>query len=159
MITAITILGLFLLMNTNFQNNWYGVRACEPPSFGRALIVDDNDFYAERVASWLGARGAHTERVASAAAAMRLLARQGAKFDLVVTDISMETELAGLKVLRYVRCCGFEGRVATSTTGLDSWWGFGINRIVLGVFYRSDYLIPKKPIADHDRLLWLQMRP
>jgi DNA-binding LytR/AlgR family response regulator len=145
-------------VSASAPRRWFGLAVGDSPAFKRVLVVDDNDFYAEQLTTDLAARGAQVERACNAAEGMDLLERRGADFDAVVTDISMETELAGLKVLRKARRCGFRGRVATATTGLDSWWGFTINRFVLGVMYRSDYLIPKKPIVDDGHVLWIQVR-
>ncbi|APZ42007.1 response regulator [Acidihalobacter ferrooxydans] len=145
-------------MSADRPSRWFGLAVGQSPAFKHVLVVDDNDFYAQRLTADLTARGAQVQRARTAAEGMALLERHGADFDAVVTDISMETELAGLKVLRKARRCNFRGRVATATTALDSRVGFTVNRFVLGVLHRSDYLIPKKPIDKDGHVLWLQIR-
>lgn len=145
-------------MSTNSIRCWHGLAVGDSPSFRHVLVVDDNDFYAERLMADLASRGATCERAHSAAEGMQRLDTEAHRFDAVVTDISMETELAGLKVLRHARRIGFQGPVACATTALDARWAFTLNRYILGRLYRADYLIPKRPIVRDHQVLWIKVR-
>jgi CheY-like chemotaxis protein len=131
----------------------------EAPRMARVLVVDDNDTYAERIANFLKAHGTEeTVRAHNAAEGIEILGAQGDRLDGVVTDISMERELAGLSVLAYARDHGFRGHVATASTAFDRRLGFFINRFILGGWYKSEFLIPKKPIIERDEHLWVRVR-
>lgn len=145
-------------MAPTFIRHWHGLVVGEPPVFRCVLIVDDNDFYAQCLSADLAERGAICERAHSAAEGMHMLDVGIDRYDAVVTDISMETELAGLKVLRHARRIGFGGQVACATTALDARWAFTLNRFFLGVVYRADYLIPKRPMARDNEVLWIPRR-
>lgn len=133
-----------------------GCRAVEPPPFQHVLVVDDNRFYAEVLSKDLRSREAIVERAASAEEGLAILADHGTRFDALVTDISMENELAGLRLLRLRRRGGFDGKVAVSSTALDSRFGMFVNRWILISLYRADYLIPKRPIRNERAVQWLQ---
>ncbi|MBS1260750.1 MAG: hypothetical protein MAG453_00066 [Calditrichaeota bacterium] len=136
-----------------------GPEGPQPGSLRRVLLVDDNDRYAAAISEDLHRRGVvEIVRVASAAEGVRVLGERGDEFDGVVSDISMESQLSGLKVLRHARR-GENGRrmLACATTGLDTWAGYAINRLVLGALYRCDYLIPKRPIKHHGRTVWVRV--
>lgn len=137
---------------------WFGVATSEPPVFRHVLIVDDNEFYAAQLTADLVARGAHVVHRANAADGMAELEARGHEFDAVISDIAMETELAGLNVLHKARRCGFRGHLASATTGLDTWWGFALNRLILGGLYRCNYLIPKRPIRSTGSVYWIPAR-
>lgn len=145
-------------MSTNSIRRWHGLAVGDSPIFRHVLVVDDNDFYAERLMADLASRGATCERAHNAAEGMGLLDADALRYDAVITDISMETELAGLKVLRHARRIGFRGPVACATTALDARWAFMLNRYILGRLYRADFLIPKRPIVLENQVLWIQVR-
>jgi len=136
---------------------WHGLKVTESPVFKRVLVVDDNDYYAEQLMADLVSRGAVCERAHSASEGIAMLNEDAARFDAVITDISMETELAGLRVLRHVRRIAFAGQVGTATTALDARWAFTLNRFFLGVIYQADYLIPKRPITQKGEVLWIRV--
>jgi len=125
----------------------------------RVLLADDNDRYAEALTRDLRKRGAQEViRVFDAASAVEKLRTEGDTIDTVVTDISMETQVSGLQVLRAARH-GHPGRlVVVATTGLDTHLGFLFNRFFLGRLYKCDYLIPKKPIKQDGRVFWVPGR-
>lgn len=137
---------------------WFGVAVSESPVFGHVLVVDDNDFYAAQLTDDLIARGARVVRACNAIDGIALLEARGHEFDAVISDIAMETELAGLKVLHKARRCGFRGYLASATTGLDTWWGFALNRLILGGLYGCNFLIPKRPIRTAGHVFWIPAR-
>lgn len=134
---------------------WYGRIVGSSPTFRKALVIDDNDFYANHLTNDLESRGAIVTRAETAKEGIEILLNEGECYDGLITDISMETELAGLRVLKAARQCRFSGKVATATTGLDYAWSFFLNRFFLGRMYHSDFLIPKRPIDEWGHVLWI----
>lgn len=128
-----------------------------PPEVEKVLIVDDNDRYAKALTEHLQRRGAEVERARSAKEGIKALKERAAAYSCVITDISMETQLSGLGVLRRARKLGFRGLLVTASTGLDSRIGYLVNRFVLGTLYRCDYLIPKKPIKKRGKVAWIKV--
>ncbi len=123
----------------------------------RVLIVDDNDRYAEVLTADLESRGATVLRAYNAAEGVELLRQKGAELDGVVTDISMETQISGLKVLRMARKIrDFTGTVTCATTGLDTPISFFLNQFFLGKLYRCDFIIPKRPIKKEKKVIWIK---
>lgn len=135
------------------KQTWYGVSALTPPVLQHVLLADDNDFYAKSLINFFALQNTKVTYVTSAQAAIALLAQPNS-FDGVITDISMETELAGLKVLAYCKKIQFSGKVAAATTALNSFWGFFVNQWIFA-WYGADFLIPKKLIRKNQNIIWL----
>jgi CheY-like chemotaxis protein len=68
---------------------------------GRVLIVDDEPLIRECLGAILAAESFEVQAVSSAAAAIVALGE--GEFDLVITDMAMETETAGWDVVRAAR--------------------------------------------------------
>ena len=125
----------------------------------RVLLADDNDRYAEALTNDLRKRGAEEViRVFDAATAVLKIREEGDTIDTVVTDISMESQISGLKVLRAARKNRPDRLVVVATTGLDTKLGFLFNRLLLGKLYRCDFLIPKRPIKRDGNIFWIPGR-
>jgi hypothetical protein len=131
-------------------------RVVRPPEFERVLLVDDNDRYAAAITGDLLSRGAEVVRMRSAAAGVEAIRASGG-FDCIVTDITMETQISGLRVLTAARRTGFRGALVTASTGLDTWPGFVFNRFVLGTLFGCHYLIPKRLIKRRRKVAWIQI--
>ncbi|MBD3166295.1 response regulator [bacterium] len=134
---------------------WDGTGGGEPPKWTSVLIVDDNDRYARALGDQMTAGGAAVERALNAADGIKRLQNDAARFDGIITDISMETQISGLRILRRARKLGFKGEIAVATTGLDTPLGYLFNRLFLGVLMRADYLIPKRPIKQRGTIDWI----
>jgi CheY-like chemotaxis protein len=136
----------------------------QPGSLRRVLLVDDNDRYAEAITADLIKRGVEeVVRAVNAKEGIELLRLSGEEFDGVVSDISMEHQISGLKVLRVARKIhkgsAYHDKplmVACATTGLDTPVGFAINNFLLGKIFRCDYLIPKRPIKRDGKIIWIR---
>lgn len=137
-------------------NLYHGRRAAPTPHLGRVLVVDDNDHYGSALAAHAEDHDA-TEvlRARSAAEGIEMLGPDCRGYDTVITDISMERELAGLSVIAHANRCRFGGVLATATTALDRWYGFRFNQVVFGFIHRTDFMIPKRPIRREGRVLWI----
>lgn len=132
-------------------------RPGRPPALKRVLLVDDNDRYASAITRDLESRGAEVVRVRSAGEGVAMLAGRSREFDGIVTDITMETQISGLRVLSAARRMRFAGITATASTGLDSGIGFLINRFLLGSLYGCRYLIPKRLIKKRKSVAWIRV--
>lgn len=119
--------------------------------------MDDNDRYAAAITGDLESRGAHVVRVKSAREGIRLLEAGSDAFDGLITDITMETQVSGLKVLSTARRLHFEGVTATASTGLDTGIGYLLNRFLLGTVYGCSYLIPKRLIKRRKQIAWIRI--
>ncbi|MCB2212410.1 response regulator [bacterium] len=76
----------------------------QPGSLTRVLLVDDNDRYAKSLTEDLHRRGVEDiVRAVNAKEGVELLRARGDEFDGVVSDISMEHQISGLRVLRVAR--------------------------------------------------------
>lgn len=125
----------------------------------RVLLADDNDRYAEVLTHDLEKRGVdEVIRAYTADEAVRILEAEGDSIGAVVSDISMETQISGLKVLRAARKGTAPRIVAVATTGLDSTWAYRLNYVILGLLYRADYLIKKRPIKQEGKVVWIPVR-
>ncbi len=134
------------------------------------LLVDDNDRYATSLTEDLHRRGVtDVVRAVNAKEGVELLRERGDEFDGVVSDISMEHQISGLRVLRVARGLDKQRRanedgtgsgrplmVACATTGLDTQIGYWFNKFLLGTLYRCDFLIPKRPIKRDGKVFWIR---
>ncbi len=122
----------------------------------RVLLVDDNDKYADILSGDLKKRGVEEIlRAYDADQGVAMLREHGDNIDAVITDISMESQISGLKVLKAARQNGSQRILAVASTGLDTKLGMKLNRWLMGTVYQSDYVIPKKPIKSDGRVFWL----
>lgn len=138
------------------DGRWYGRTASAPPALGRLLIVDDNRRYARALEAHAYDQGAGAVTCArSAAQGIALLGEDGGGFDTVITDLSMEEELAGLRVIRHLRERRYAGTLAVASTAIDTPLGFAVNLLVFALPYRTDYMIPKRPIRRGGGVLWI----
>ena len=115
-----------------------------------ALIVDDNDTYTRMLLSHLEPLGFNFERAESAADGLETLKKQGAShYDFIVTDITMEGQTAGLKLIRQIRRHGYEGVLMVASTGFNSPFVLHLCRPFLAL-WGVDLLVPKEPLkAGH----------
>ncbi len=140
--------------------HWFGHPLASPPVLTSVLLIDDNDRYAGLLAEGLGLASERITRCRDAASGIAAFQSHHPHYDGVITDISMETELAGLRVLRAVRATpGYTGVLASATTAVNHRHGFWFNRWFFRWRYRADYLIPKRPLSRDGTMLWLALRP
>ncbi len=116
----------------------------------RLLIVDDNDKYAALIDEYFAARGYTSERVYSAQEGIDKIKSVGPEYySLVVTDITMESQLAGLKLTSYLHKTSFPGTVIVASTGFDIPPGMLISKFYFGA-QNVRYLIPKTTVLKKD---------
>lgn len=138
------------------KKSFYGFKVQTPPVFKRVLIVDDNPHYAKRIEADILSRGdAEIVKAENAAEGIALMDKAHNTFDAIVTDMSMETEYAGTRIMRHAKKIGFNGRLCVATTALDYWYGLYTTGLVFRYFYGADYMIPKRPINREEKVYWL----
>ena len=138
------------------KKSFLGFKIRTSPIFKRVLIIDDNPHYGDRIeADILSRSDAEIVRAESAAEGMAIMDREHDKFDAIVTDMSMESEYAGTRVLRHAKKIGFKGKLCVATTALDYWYGLYTTGLVFRYWYGADYMIPKRPINHEEKVYWL----
>ncbi len=111
-----------------------------------ALIVDDNTDYVRLLQRHLKPCGYHFDRVWNAAEGFELFEDVGAGYySLIVTDITMEGQTAGLKLIRKIRQYGYRNPIMVASTGFNNplvlWGAKALMR-----FWGVDLLVPKKAL-------------
>lgn len=87
----------------------------------RVLLVDDNPTSRLTLQTVLKAGGYHVDAAASGAEAIGKL--DGAEYELVLSDLQMESPEAGLRVLAHARLMDYKPATALVTTYQDSTTG------------------------------------
>jgi len=117
-----------------------------PPAPNPALIIDDNDDYAAMLIALLEPRGFQFTRARNAKEALKILRDKGANFfQLIITDITMGSQTAGLKLIRQIRRQGYRGVLIVASTGFDSPFILQIAKPLMNML-GADILIPKRPL-------------
>ena len=114
------------------------------------LLVDDNDRYAAIMKQYFEEHGYTVDRAETAAEGLEMFrARDPAHYPIVVTDVTMESQLAGISMLRKMRRQGYPGTIMIASTGFDVFGVIGLTRLLLRGL-RIAYLIPKTTILARD---------
>jgi two-component system cell cycle response regulator CpdR len=87
---------------------------CMQLELARVLLVDDNPTSRLTLQTVLEASGYHVDSAASAAEAIPMLDAQ--EYELVLSDLQMESPEAGLKVLAHARIMDYKPATAIVTT-------------------------------------------
>ncbi|TKJ39093.1 hypothetical protein CEE37_11780 [candidate division LCP-89 bacterium B3_LCP] len=113
-----------------------------------ALIVDDNDDYTSMLLNHLEPLGYNFDRAHSGREGWQKWKETDlTHYHLVVTDITMESQTAGLSLIRKLRKAGYKGLIMVASTGVN-------NPLVLQItklFYKLigvDILVPKEPLKS-----------
>lgn len=114
------------------------------------LIVDDNDKYAKLIHEHFTSEGYTCQRVENAAAGIEAVKQHGLDyFTVVVTDITMESQTAGFKLIKYLRKNHFPGTLVVASTGFDVYPGMVLAKMLMGDM-GVDFLIPKTTVIKQD---------
>jgi CheY-like chemotaxis protein len=108
------------------------------------LIVDDNDTYAKNLIQYFESKSCSTKRAYTAKEGDEFFKKE--KFDILVTDITMETQTSGLFLARRIFKSGFQGKIIIATTGFDQWGVLFLGKYFLPYFAGVHYMIPKVPL-------------
>jgi hypothetical protein len=118
----------------------------------RVLIVDDNDRYATNLKKYFDELGIESDRAFTAREGWDFF-KSNASYDLIVSDITMETQTSGLWLMRDIFKSGYSGTMAIASTGFDVSGVMKISRYLLVWFCGLDWMIPKIPLKQGE-VVW-----
>lgn len=112
------------------------------------LLVDDNDKYASKIEEYFS-KTYEIHRAHNGKSALDLLEKNGTNFyEIIITDITMESQLAGIYFLKKARKMGFKGRIIIASTGFNYSIALNLAPLLLNSL-KVDYLIPKDSILKN----------
>ena len=114
------------------------------------LLVDDNDRYAAILDEHFQALGYKSERAYDGAEGYKMFKDRGLDyFPVIVTDITMESQMAGIHMLKKIHQDGYKGTIVVASTGFDFPGATGLTRLILSGI-GIDYLIPKTSVLKKE---------
>ncbi len=114
------------------------------------LLVDDRAKYADLIAEFFRRHGYLVDLAVSAKQGIGMLNERGLDhYRVVVTDITMEHQLAGLELIYFLFRKKYAGTVVMASTGFDVYLGMFFSKLFMGLF-GVHYLVPKRSIAKRD---------
>ncbi|MBI41144.1 MAG: hypothetical protein CMF59_16225 [Leptospiraceae bacterium] len=120
----------------------------ERDSMKHLLIVDDNDKYARILDEYYKNLGYSIDRAVDGASGYSAVKEKGLEhYHVIVTDITMETQMAGLTMLKRLYKDGYRGMVVVASTGFDVPMAKPLTRCFLGRM-GIDYLVPKTTVLS-----------
>lgn len=119
----------------------------------KILIVDDNDRYALNLQNYFHAKGISTDRAVNAKLGFEMFSKTS-DFDMIISDITMESQTSGLWMMRKIYKTGYKGVMVIASTGFDVWGVMGISKFILTWFCGLDWMIPKVPLKKGE-VLWI----
>ncbi len=118
------------------------------------LLVDDNDRYAAILSEYFGALGYAIDRAVDAAGGLRMFREHpNDHYAVIVTDITMESQLAGISMLGRMQKEGYPGTVVVASTGFDVRGVIPLSRLILRR-YGVDYLVRKTTVLTRQLEFW-----
>lgn len=112
------------------------------------LLVDDNDKYAAILTKYFEKLGYTIERAVDGKDGFtKFSAKAPTYFNVICTDITMETQLAGVSFLSKVKKSQYKGTVVVASTGFDVPLGMPLSKFFLS-FYAVDFLVPKTTVLS-----------
>lgn len=118
------------------------------------LLVDDNDHYASLLTDYFAPRGFALERAYSAKQGLERYTTQAPDYyAAVITDITMETRLAGFWLVRQLRKAGYTGTMMIASTAFNEIPIIDLHR----AFYLGQgiqFLIPKRELRQGKPLFY-----
>lgn len=110
------------------------------------LLVDDNDKYAQLLEDYFKELGFKADRACDAAEGLKKFINHNPDFyNLIVTDVTMETQTSGLGMLKRIKKSGYKGTIIIASTGFDVLTAKTLTKM----FLRSTgvhYMIPKTTV-------------
>jgi hypothetical protein len=120
------------------------------PSLRPLLLVDDRAKYTKIITDFFGKIGYAVDSAVTAREGILMLSQKGVDhYRVVVTDITMEHQLAGLSVILFLFRKKFSGTVVMASTGFDVGLGMFFSKLFMGIL-GVHYLIPKTTILKKD---------
>ena len=114
------------------------------------LLVDDRSKYTRIITSFFSKIGYTVDCAVSAREGILMLGQKGPDhYRVVVTDITMEHQLAGFSVILFLLKRRFSGTVVMASTGFDVFLGMFFSKLFMGIL-GVHYLVPKTTILKGD---------
>jgi hypothetical protein len=118
----------------------------------RVLIVDDNDKYAINLKNYFDANSIYSDRAIDAKQGFDFF-KNNPTYDMIVSDITMETQTSGLWMMREIYKSGYKGIMAIASTGFDVWGVMWVSKVFLTWFCGLHWMIPKVPLKRGE-VIW-----
>jgi len=114
------------------------------------LLVDDRAKYSDIISDFFSKCGYMVDRAVSAKEGIGMLNDKGLDhYRVVVTDITMEHQLAGIELIFFLFRKKYSGTVVMASTGFDIYLGMFFSKLFMGIF-GVHYLIPKTTVIKRD---------
>ncbi|MBW7858794.1 MAG: response regulator transcription factor [Leptonema sp. (in: Bacteria)] len=118
------------------------------------LLVDDNDRYAAILDEYFTNLGYSSDRARDGQEGYQLFIDKGKDYyPVIVTDITMESQMAGIHMLRKIHNDDYQGTVVVASTGFDFPGATTLTRLVLSGI-GIDFLIPKTSVLKKDPIFY-----
>lgn len=129
-----------------------------PLATKQLLLVDDRAKFSNLISDFFRGCGYTVDRAVSARQGIGMLKDKGLDhYRVVVTDITMERQWAGLEVIYFLFKKKYAGTVVMASTGFDIYLGMFFSKLFMGIF-GVHYLIPKATVLKRD-LVFYRARP
>lgn len=113
----------------------------------RVLIVDDNDRYANNLKSYFDSKNIPSDRAVDAKEGLTLFTKNP-NYDMIISDVTMETQTSGLWMMRQIYKSGYKGVLAIASTGFDVFGVMPFSSLFLPWFCGLHWMIPKVPLKQ-----------
>ncbi|MCW7465388.1 MULTISPECIES: response regulator [Leptospira] len=113
----------------------------------KVLIVDDNDRYANNLKLYLDAKKINSDRAVDAKQGWELFTNSN-DYDMIISDVTMETQTSGLWMMRKIYKSGYKGIMVIASTGFDVSGVMPFSSIFLSWFCGLHWMIPKVPLKQ-----------
>ena len=124
------------------------------------LIIDDNRKYTALLKERLEKAGCSVEHILSSRQAYELFSGENPNsYQIIITDITMETQVSGIFLTGRIRRMGFKGCLVIYSTGFNFKVVLWLSVLFFKLF-RADGLIPKDGlIAGKPKLTQISKNP
>jgi CheY-like chemotaxis protein len=119
---------------------------------GTVLIVDDNDRYASHLINYFNQKNIPTQRAVNAVQGFEMFSSFA--YATIISDVTMETQISGLKMVRSIFKSGYKGEIIIATTGFDVKGVMFIGRLLLPIYAGVGWMIPKVPLKRGEVLFY-----
>ncbi|TGM69287.1 response regulator [Leptospira levettii] len=113
----------------------------------KVLIVDDNDRYANNLKLYLDGKKINSDRAVDAKQGLELFTKSN-DYDMIISDVTMETQTSGLWMMRKIYKSGYKGVLVIASTGFDVWGVMPFSSYFLSWFCGLHWMIPKVPLKQ-----------
>ena len=113
----------------------------------KVLIVDDNDRYANHLKAYFDQKNIKSDRAYDAKQGWDMF-QKSKDYEMIVSDVTMETQTSGLWMMRKIYQSGYKGVMVIASTGFDVWGVMPFSSYFLTWFCGLHWMIPKVPLKQ-----------